>query len=307
MNKKSWVVVVILLILSLVGYIVYDVAFYKERAPENTAIFDSSKIEDQWYKTDEFEPNLGKLKTIATSTSSFIFIGGEQFVAKYKSDLTPVWALPTKKTVTGMAVSGDTVFASTWESILVISPDGKMITEWGPFEDSSAIVSVSANKSLVAFSDAQHKIVTIIDKKGNMLKQLGLSGEPFIIPSFYFEVDLTDDNQIYIANTGKSRIELRNLDGSIVSTIGEPGNSPGYFCGCCNPSHFIRINGGFITAEKGINRIKIIDNKGAFIEFVNSVNKFTKSVPLDIASPDGKVIYAVNPADSKMYIFKRKE
>ena len=63
---------------------------------------------------------------------------------------------------------------------------------------------------------------------------------------------------------------------------------------------------GFVTAEKGINRIKILNKKGEFVEFVNSKNSFVKSVPLDVASSDGKIIYAANPADSRLYIFKRK-
>ena len=306
MNKKISVVLVILAFLTFIAFIIYDVAFHKEKAPVGTIISDSSKIEDQWYIADKFEPHQGNLKTIATSTGSSVFIGGDKFVARYQSDLKPVWALPTKKTVTAIALSGDTVFASTYESILVISPEGKLITEWGPFEDSSVIVSVAANKSLVAFSDAQHKIITIIDKKGNMLKQIGFSGEPFIIPNNYFEVDLTKENMIYVANSGKNRIELRNLEGTIAESFGAPGNAPGDFCGCCNPSHFARIPEGFITSEKGINRIKILDRHGVFVEYVNSVNKFTPSVPLDVASPDGKIIYAVNPSDSKLYVFKRK-
>ncbi|MBG0860262.1 MAG: hypothetical protein IQL11_12220, partial [Bacteroidales bacterium] len=64
--------------------------------------------------------------------------------------------------------------------------------------------------------------------------------------------------------------------------------------------------GGFVTAEKGINRIKILDQLGVFVEFVSSVNNFVPPLPLDIASLDGSLIYGANPADSKLYIFQRK-
>jgi hypothetical protein len=43
-----------------------------------------------------------------------------------------------------------------------------------------------------------------------------------------------------------------------------------------------------------------------FVEFVSSVNNFVPPLPLDIASLDGKVIYGANPADSKLYVFRRK-
>ena len=88
--------------------------------------------------------------------------------------------------------------------------------------------------------------------------------------------------------------------------FGEPGMAPGAFCGCCNPAHFIVTPNGFITSEKGINRIKILGKSGEFIEFVTSRNKFVPSIPLDLASADGNILYAANPADSKLYVFRRK-
>jgi hypothetical protein len=111
---------------------------------------------------------------------------------------------------------------------------------------------------------------------------------------------------LYVANTGHRRVETRKSDGEIIKYFGEPGTAPEAFCGCCNPAHFVKTKTGYITAEKGINRIKILGESGEFIEFVSSKNDFAPSVPLDIASFDGKTIYAANPADSKLYIFTRK-
>ena len=306
MNKRWSTLLVVVIILTFIGYMVYDVALKKENPPVTSVNIDSSEIGDSWLVSNVFDPGLGKLKSVATTGIGDIVLGGESFVAQYNADLKSLWTLNTEKPVTALSVSGDTIFASTFETIMIISPKGKLISEWGPFEDSSIIASVSANKSMVAFSDARKKTVTLLDKKGIVKKIMGTSGEPFIIPSFYFEVELTSDNLLYIANTGKSRVEIRNTDGSITGTFGEPGTGPGEFCGCCNPAHFVIIPEGFITAEKGINRIKILNKKGGFVELVSSVNKFAPPLPLDIASPDGKVIYGANPADSKLYIFKRK-
>jgi hypothetical protein len=306
MNKKWTTLMVIVIIITFIGYIVYDVSLNKEKAPVSAAVVDSSEIKDNWDVSNVFDPGLGKLKAVTISGSSDIVLGGESFISKFNSELKPLWTLKTEHPVNALTAWGDSIFAATSETILVISLNGKIITEWGPFEDSTIIVSVSANRTMVAFTDAQHKTITLLDKKGNVKKIIGSSGEPFIIPSFYFEVELTTDNLIYVANTGRSRIEIRNTDGSITGTFGEPGTAAGEFCGCCNPAHFTIIPGGFITAEKGINRIKILNQKGEFVEFVSSVNKFVPPLPLDVASPDGKIIYAANPADSKLYIFKRK-
>ena len=149
-------------------------------------------------------------------------------------------------------------------------------------------------------------MVIVLNRKGEVKTLIGKTGEQFIVPSPYFDVALTENNTLYIANTGNRRIETRGTDGTLVSHFGLPGTAPDAFCGCCNPAHFAVIPEGFVTAEKGLNRIKILDTEGNFIEFISSENKFIPSIPLDVASYDGKTIYAANPADSKLYVFKRK-
>jgi hypothetical protein len=308
MNKKWATILMIIILLAFIGYIIFDVALKKEKSPGNSSVIeiDSSGIADQWIVSKVFEPGLGKLKAVAASEKGLIILGGESFVSGYTSDLKALWTLKTEKPVTAISATGDTIFASTIETILVINGKGELISEWGPFEDSTIITSIALNKTFLAFADAGNKSITILDKKGNFRKMIGKSGEPFIIPSLYFDVALTSDNTLYAANTGKSRVETRDINGLMTGFFGEPGIAPGAFCGCCNPSHFALIPGGFITAEKGINRIKILNEKGEFVEFVSAVNNFSPPNPLDVASVDGKIIYAANPADSKVYVFRRK-
>jgi hypothetical protein len=306
MNKKWATFFVIVIILVFIGYIVFDVAFKKEKNSDNPTLIDSAGFTDQWIVSKVFEPGQGKLKAVAASESGNIILGGGSFVSCYNSDLNALWTIKTEKPVTAVSVSGDTVFAATVETILVISGKGDLISEWGPFEDSTIITSVSSGKTLIAFADAGNRIITILDKKGNVRKMIGNSDETFIIPSPYFDVALDDRNNIFVANTGKRRIEIRSTDGTLLRYFGEPGLAPEAFCGCCNPSHFALIPGGFVTAEKGLNRIKILNEKGEFVEFVSSVNNFSPPNPLDVASADGKIIYGANPADSKLYVFKRK-
>jgi hypothetical protein len=306
MNKKWATFFVIVIILVFIGYIVFDIAFKKEKVSDNTTIIDSSGFTDQWMVSKVFEPDQGKLKAVAASESGNIILGGESFVSCYNSDLNALWTIKTEKPVTAVSVSDNTIFAATIETILQISGKGDLISEWGPFEDSTIITSVSSNKTLIVFADAGNRIITILDKKGNVRKMIGTSGESFNIPSPYFDVALDDKNDIFAANTGNRRIEIRSTDGTLLRYFGEPGMAPAAFCGCCNPSHFALIPGGFVTAEKGLNRIKILNEKGEFVEFVSSVNNFSPRNPLDVASVDGRIIYGANPADSKLYVFKRK-
>jgi hypothetical protein len=306
MNKKFAAIFSVVIILVFIGYMIFDTA--KSEGPDtaSTEIVNAIYPDGNWKITDEFKVKEGSLKAVTVSQSGIIYLGGDSFVSGYDSDYDQIWTLATPAPVTALAYFGDTIYASTIDMVLVISSEGKLLNDWGPFENNSIITSVSANKSNVVFADAGNKSLYILDKGGEVKRMVGRNDGQFIVPSPYFDVALDNDGLIYVANTGHRRLETRGSDGATISYFGEAGTAPDAFCGCCNPAHFIKTKTGYITAEKGINRIKILGESGEFIEFVSSNNDFTPSVPLDIASIDGNTIYAANPFDSKLYVFKRK-
>src|ERR1035437_9235788 len=264
-------------------------------------------MQETYYALILEKPNkMNKKLAVSISRSGNIYLGGDSFVSCYSNDLKLLWSFKPPYPVTALSNYGDTLYASTLEKILVISSEGKIKDEWGPFEDNGIITSIASNKSTVAFADAGNRIVFLLDKAGNVKSMVGQNDGQFIVPSPYFDLALGSDNALFVANTGHRRIETRTPDGRLKEYFGEPGTAPGAFCGCCNPAHFALIPEGFVTSEKGINRIKILDKTGKFIEFVSSKNRFMASIPLDLASNDGISIYAANPADSKLYVFTRK-
>jgi hypothetical protein len=305
MNKKILAFLSVLVILVFIGYMIYDSV--RPEASDQSQVSGSYKdsLPDSWKISDELKITDGALKAVTVSPTGKIYVGGDSFVSCYNKDLKLEWNLKTPHPVSSLSNYGDTIFASTIDLILIISSDGKMKDEWGPFEENSIITSVSSNRNYVVYGDAGNKMVIVLDKSGSIKKMIGQNDGQFVLPSPYFDVALNADNTLYTANTGHRRVETRNMDGEIKSYFGEPGTAPGAFCGCCNPAHFAIIPGGFVTSEKGINRIKILSTTGEFVEYVCAKNKFTVSVPLDVASADGKTIYAANPADSKLYVFKR--
>jgi hypothetical protein len=305
MNKKTVTVLSVLVIVVFIAYIVYDV-FKPSGTINDPKANVIPEIADAWKISNELKVNEGTLKAVTVSPFGLIYVGGDSFLSCYDKELKLKWNVKTPASVTSLSNYGDTVYATTLQQILVMNRDGKILNEWGPFEDSSFITSVSSNKKFVAFADAGNKMVFILDKGGEVKKMIGQNDKQFIIPSPYFDLALDKENNLFTANTGHHRIETRTIDGAVKSWFGEPGTAPERFAGCCAPPHFALIPQGFVTAEKGINRIKILNKKGEFVEFVNSKNSFVKSIPLDVASADGITIYAANPADSKLYVFKRK-
>jgi hypothetical protein len=305
MNKKLITIISVLIILVFIVYIVFDTIRPSDSEKNEAKNIGFPAIPDAWKISNEIKVNEGSLKAVTVATSGNIYIGGDSFVSCYDKDLKLNWNVNSSFPVTALSISGDTLFASTTSQILVISAAGKILNEWGPFEDSCLITSVSSNRKFVAFADAGNKTVYILDKGGEVKKMVGQSDRNFVIPSPYFDVALDENSNIYIANTGEHRIEKYSINGVFLSQFGGAGTAPGLFCGCCAPPHFALIPQGYVTAEKGINRIKILDKNGEFIEFVNSKNNFVKSVPLDLASADGITIYGAYPAESKLYVFNR--
>ena len=308
MNKLWTTVAVIILILVFIGYMIFDLVLRKETVQNNVQETIDSVISDQWIIERIFDCGKGKLKAVAVSEDGKIILAGESFIACYDSEMNPIWENSTDYEITSVTSTSDRIYAATINTIMVLNLEGKNITQWGPYDEKSMITSVSANKDIIAFADAAGKSVYILDSGGEVKYIIGKSGEQFIVPSPYFDVALGKDNTLFVANTGNRRIERRKTDGTLIDYFGEAGLAPDSFCGCCNPAHFALYGDGFITAEKGVNRIKILNGKGEFTEFVSSVNNFLAPIPLDIAvSPQGETIFGANPADSKLYTFKRKQ
>lgn len=305
MNKKIAAILSVLIILIFVGYIIFDTARPQATADNEIKSKETNDFKDNWKISAELKVTEGSLKSVAVNSSGDIFLGGDSFVSRYDKDMKLVWNVKTPSAITALSTYGDTIFASTMDQILVLNFNGKILNEWGPFEDSCMITSVSSNMKYVAFADAGNKMIFILDKGGEVKKMIGQNGRKFVIPSPFFDVALDKDNYVYVANTGEHRIETYAPEGALISQFGEAGTAPEFFCGCCAPPHFALIPEGFVTAEKGINRIKILNKKGEFVEFVNSKNNFIKSVPLDLASSDGKTIYGAYPAESKLYVFTK--
>ena len=306
MNKRWATVTIIVLLLVFVGYIVVDITLKQEATQNASAVQENTVSEDNWIAGKIFDPSKGQLNAVAVSDNGNIILGGELFVTCYAPDFGTRWEFKPEMPVTALRASGDTVFAGLQNKILVLNSNGELKDEWGPYEQNAYITSIATNGSYVVFGDAANKKVFVLDRNGVVKSIIGKPDDPFILPSFYFEVAIDKMNIIFVANTGNRRIERRNVEGKLLSYFGQAGIDSNSFCGCCNPAHFILIPGGFVTAEKGINRIKILNEKGDFVEYVSSVNKFIPALPLDLASTDGKTIYAANPADSKLYVFTRK-
>lgn len=94
------------------------------------------------------------------------------------------------------------------------------------------------------------------------------------------------------------------------------------FCGCCNPVNFALLpDGGFVTSEKGLVRVKVYNSDGRFIGVVAGPAQLTGGSLLRIcetpeecqgpafdvaAGADGR-IYVLDTIENVIKVFTRKE
>ena len=307
MNRKLAGIVSISLIVICIGYIIYDIATGKSdnRVATPTRI-ESHSIETDWHIDKEFFVDIGELTSVVVADNDLIICAGDSFLACYDIEFNLLWQQTVKETIYALAESEGVIYAAGHEEILVYDSKGQLLEKWGPYDDGALLTGISANQNYIAFADAGNQLVFVTDKSGALKSIVGHPGNQFIIPSAYFDVILSENDTLIIANTGRRNIEFRTINGDLIRSIGEEGDAFENFCGCCNPSHLgLLPDGNIVTAEKGINRLKILRPDGTLVEPVAQPEHFAASIPLDLSVSREGLVFGANRRDSKIYVFKR--
>ena len=76
---------------------------------------------------------------------------------------------------------------------------------------------------------------------------------------------MTHDGLVAVVHPAALRIECYSPDGTMQRFWGEAGSNVEGFFGCCNPAHFAVLRDGrYVTAEKGLLRVKVYSSDGEF-------------------------------------------
>jgi len=138
------------------------------------------------------------------------------------------------------------------------------------FSERSFLTSIATLDESVFLADAGNREVIVCDREGTVERRFGKIGQDeanpgFAVPSPYFDLTVDPQGKLRIANPGRLRVETYTPDGRFESSWGEPGMGIDRFSGCCNPVYFtMTADGGFVTSEKGLARIKVYDANGEY-------------------------------------------
>lgn len=310
--KKNWIwfIIIMAVILGLGIYL------GQTRQRELGKSFDYSldeyrTVDPALIKYRELEPILptvGKLSALALSSEDRIYVGGENGIEVYPGGTkVPMGGTPSCLTV----AENGTVYVGLQDHVEVFSSNGK-IMEWDAPAETAYLTSIDVDERYVYVADAGSRRIWRYKKEGGEPLEIGKKDwangiRGFNIPSPSFDLAINRfDGSFWAVNPGYHAFENFRPDGMPLSSWEASSMGIKGFSGCCNPSHFALLaDGGFVTAEKGLVRVKIHNADGSFRCVVAAPYQFeVDAVGLDLAvASDGK-IYVLDPSRNQIRIFE---
>jgi len=267
-------------------------------------------------------------RAIALDARGRMYIAGDRAIGVFSAAGNPEKLIDLSGEPRCLTVSDDgKIYVGVGDHVEVLSAEGQPVVSWAPLGDEAVLTSIARHKDDVFVADAGHRIVLRYDAAGTLVGHIGEKNADknipgFVIPGPHFDLAVSRDGLLRIANPGRNRIETYTLDGDLEFAWGERSVDIKGFCGCCNPVNFaILPDGGFVTAEKGLVRVKVYNSDGGFVGVVAGPVQLGKegqikvcNTPeecrgggLDVAvAADGR-IYVLDVTENVVRVFQKKE
>jgi len=229
----------------------------------------------EFQERGSFATELSGVRGLAAGPGDRIYVAGEKVVRVFDSDGRRLAEMSVKGEPTCLAVGGaqhvhpGRVYAGAGGRVFLFDPQGSALGNWTEgLNDTSVLTSLAVDDEAVFAADAGNRVVLRFNADGKLLGRIGEPDEArglrgFVIPSAHFDVAVTADGLLRVANPGARRIETFTPEGDLLGDWGKSSPEIDGFFGCCNPADFAVLpDGRFVTAEKGIPRIKIYSPKG---------------------------------------------
>jgi len=264
------------------------------------------------------ETGFTEARGLAVGADNTVYVAGDEAIHVFRPDGQRGPDVKLDAPPRCLAVDADgTMYVAMKNRVQVVDPGGKISATWPSVGEKAVITSIAVTKSdvYVAVFDTP-RIVLRYDKTGKLLGRIGGKDEErnipgLFIPSPYFDLAMAPDGLLRVADTGRRRIEAYTPDGDLELFWGESTTRVEGFAGCCNPVNFaIRPDGGFVTAEKGITRVKIYDEAGAFEGVVAAPDRFreaSNAAALDVAVDSRGRVLVLDAHAGTVRVFVRKK
>ena len=238
-----------------------------------------AKVDPALIRYDEkatIQLDMAEPRAVAVGPRDRVFVAGDKAIAVFNRDGNILKTIKLEQEPHCLAVakadraSPGRLYVGMKDHVEVYDADGRRQAAWPTPGKRSVLTSIAVGEEDVFVADAGSLVVWHYDRNGKLLGQIGRRDPSrnvpgFVVPSPYFDVAISPDGLLRVANPGMHQIEAFTFDGQLELSWGKRGMGIEAFCGCCNPSNIaILSDGRIVTAEKGLPRVKVYSATGEF-------------------------------------------
>ena len=261
----------------------------------------------KYREVDSLVPAISNLTALAIAPDGRVLVGGANAIEFFPSGK----CLSIGGTPSCMAMDDEGVlYVGLQDHVVVIDHSGET-TDWPAPGEKAYLTSIAVDDWYVYVADAGSRRVWRYAKSGGEPFEIGKKDwangvRGFYIPSPFFDIDIGFDGSLWVVNPGYHALENLRPDGMPISKWERSSMTIEGFSGCCNPAHFALMpDGSFVTAEKGLPRVKIHNLDGSLRCVVAAPDQFDEGATgLDLAVDENGRIHVLDPGRNLVRIFE---
>ena len=267
-------------------------------------------------------------RAIALDSTGRIYVAGDKAIRVFANAGSSERTIELSAEPRCLTVAGDgSIYVGLADHVEVLNTEGKSVASWDSLGDEAVLTSIARHEDSVFVADAGHRIVLHYDTVGTLIGHIGEKDADknipgFVIPGPHFDLAVSRDGLLRVADPGRNRIETYTSDGHLEFWWGQRSVKIEGFCGCCNPVNFALLpDGGFVTSEKGLVRVKVYNSDGRFIGVVAGPAQLTggsmmricetpeqcQGPAFDVAAGTDGRIYVLDTIENVIKVFTRKD
>jgi hypothetical protein len=226
-------------------------------------------------------------RRIVTGPRERFYIAAGNYVIILDHDGTRAGEFMTAAAARCIAVAADeTIYTGVQDHVEVFTAAGKRLAKWDAPDGRPWFTGLAATENDLFVADSGNRVILRYDRSGKLLGRIGDKNPDrnvpgLVVPSPYLDVKITSDGLLHVNNTGRHRIETYTVDGDFEGSWGKASARIDGFCGCCNPIGIAVLpDGGFVTCEKGLPRVKVYSSSGVFQGVVAGPEAFPENTKI---------------------------
>ncbi len=267
-------------------------------------------------------------RAVAVDSNDNIYVAGDEAIHIFDAGGNEAGKIDLHAGPSCLAISAEkSLYVGLEDHVEVYDLSGQRLAAWPSPGQRAVLTSIAVSKEGVFVADAGDRVVLHYDSSGKLLNTIGRKDPQrnipgFVVPSAYFDLIAPRAGLLRVVNPGLRRIEAYTIDGELEFWWGKTSVSVEGFCGCCNPVNIAVLpDGGFVTSEKGLTRVKVYDSQGVFKGVVAGPEQLVgagsavvcefpeqcQSSGFDVAVDSAGRVIVLDTLKNRVRIFTRKE